>query len=185
MRKLLNNELKRKSIEQYRISDKSPFVLVLDNVRSHNNVGSVFRTADAFLTKKIYLCGITARPPHRDIQKTALGATESVEWSYYESTADAVSELKSEGYIVIGIEQAEGSVELQDVKIEPELKYALVFGHEVNGVNQVVVDMCDFCIEIPQFGTKHSFNIAVSAGIVLWELNKQFNLIHPLTGYQG
>jgi tRNA G18 (ribose-2'-O)-methylase SpoU len=175
MRKLLNSELGRKNIDQYRNSEKSAFVIVLDNVRSHNNVGSVFRTADAFLTRKICLCGITARPPHRDIQKTALGATESVEWSYFETTADAVMELKAEGYKIIGIEQAEGSVELQNVKIDKGKNYALVFGHEVNGVDQNVLDMCDMCIEIPQFGTKHSFNIAVSAGIVLWELNK--NLI--------
>jgi tRNA G18 (ribose-2'-O)-methylase SpoU len=173
MRKLLNSELGRKNIDQYRNSKKSAFVIVLDNVRSQNNVGSIFRTADAFLTKKIYLCGITARPPHRDIQKTALGATESVEWSYFETTVDAVRELKTEGYKIIGIEQAEGSVELQNVKIDKEKKYALVFGHEVNGVDQKVLDMCDICIEIPQFGTKHSFNIAVSAGIVLWELNRQ------------
>jgi tRNA G18 (ribose-2'-O)-methylase SpoU len=172
MRKLLNSELGRKNIDQYRNSEKSAFVIVLDNVRSHNNVGSVFRTADAFLTRKIYLCGITARPPHRDIQKTALGATESVEWSYFETTTDAVMELKAEGYKIIGIEQAEGSVELQNVKIDKGKNYALVFGHEVNGVDQNVLDMCDMCIEIPQFGTKHSFNIAVSAGIVLWELNK-------------
>jgi len=172
MRKLLNSELGRKSIEEYRSSDKSPFTIVLDNVRSHNNVGSVFRTADAFLTKKIILCGITPKPPHRDIQKTALGATESVEWSYYEETTDAVSDLKAEGYKIIGIEQADGAVELQDLKIEPGQKYALVFGHEVNGVGQKVIDMCDFCAEIPQFGTKHSFNIAISAGIVLWELNR-------------
>jgi tRNA G18 (ribose-2'-O)-methylase SpoU len=172
MRKLLNSELGRKNIDQYRNSEKSAFVIVLDNVRSHNNVGSVFRTADAFLTRKIYLCGITARPPHRDIQKTALGATESVEWSYFETTADAVMELKAEGYKIIGIEQAEGSVELQNVKIDKGKNYALVFGHEVNGVDQNVLNMCDMCIEIPQFGTKHSFNIAVSAGIVLWELNK-------------
>lgn len=176
MRKLLNSELGRKNTDQYRNSKKSAFVIVLDNVRSHNNVGSVFRTADAFLTKKIYLCGITARPPHRDIQKTALGATESVEWSYFETTADAVRELKTEGYKIIGIEQAEGSVELQNVKIDKEKKYALVFGHEVNGVDQKVLDMCDMCIEIPQFGTKHSFNIAVSVGIVLWELNKKASL---------
>jgi 23S rRNA (guanosine2251-2'-O)-methyltransferase len=172
MRKLLNSELGRKSVHQYISSEKSAFVIVLDNVRSHNNVGSVFRTADAFLTRKIYLCGITARPPHRDIQKTALGATESVEWSYYEATADAVRELKADGYKIIGIEQAEGSVQLQDFKPEKNQKYALVFGHEVNGVDQRVLDMCDMCIEIPQFGTKHSFNIAVSAGIVLWELNR-------------
>jgi 23S rRNA (guanosine2251-2'-O)-methyltransferase len=172
MRKLLNSELGRKSIDQYKDSKKSAFIIVLDNVRSHNNVGSVFRTADAFLTKKIYLCGITARPPHRDIQKTALGATESVEWSYFESTVDAVRELKAEGYRIIGIEQTEGSVELQNVKIEKNRNYALVFGHEVSGVDQQVLDMCDICVEIPQFGTKHSFNIAVSAGIVLWEMNK-------------
>lgn len=172
MRKLLNSELGRKSIDQYKDSKKSAFLIVLDNVRSHNNVGSVFRTADAFLTKKIYLCGITARPPHRDIQKTALGATESVEWSYFESTVDAVRELKSEGYKIIGVEQTEGSVELQNVKIEKNRNYALVFGHEVSGVDQQVLDLCDICVEIPQFGTKHSFNIAVSAGIVLWEMNK-------------
>lgn len=172
MRKLLNMELGRKSVTQYRNSEKSPFVIVLDNIRSHNNVGSVFRTADAFLTRKIYLCGITARPPHRDIQKTALGATESVEWSYSEVTEDTVMELKAEGYKIVGIEQTEGSVELQDFKIEKDQKYALVFGHEVNGVGQNVLDLCDMCIEIAQFGTKHSFNIAVSAGIVLWELNR-------------
>jgi 23S rRNA (guanosine2251-2'-O)-methyltransferase len=172
MRKLLNRELGRKSVDQFKNSVKSPFVIVLDNVRSHYNVGSVFRTADAFLTQKIYLCGITARPPHREIQKTALGATESVEWSYYESTVDAIIELKTEGYRIIGIEQTEGSVNLQDVVIEKGAKFALIFGHEVNGVSQEVIDLCDMCVEIPQFGTKHSFNIAVSAGIVLWEMNK-------------
>jgi tRNA G18 (ribose-2'-O)-methylase SpoU len=173
MRKLLNEELGRKSIEQFRNSAKSPFVIVLDNVRSHYNVGSVFRTADAFLTQKIFLCGITARPPHREIQKTALGATESVEWSYYASTVDAVRELKAEGYKIVGIEQTEGSVELQNAVIKKGEKYALVFGHEVNGVGQEVIDLCDMCVEIPQFGTKHSFNIAISAGIVLWEMNKK------------
>ena len=172
MRKLLNKELGRKNIDQYRDALKSPFFVVLDNIRSHNNVGSVFRTADAFLTPKIFLCGITARPPHRDIQKTALGATESVEWTYYGSTAEAIAELKSMGVRILAVEQAEGAVALQDVKIEKGQQYALVFGHEVNGVDQKIVDMCDMCIEIPQFGTKHSFNIAVSAGIVLWELNK-------------
>jgi tRNA G18 (ribose-2'-O)-methylase SpoU len=171
MRKLLNSELGRKNIDEYRNSEKSSFVIVLDNVRSHNNVGSVFRTADAFLTGKIYLCGITAKPPHRDIQKTALGATESVDWCYCESTTDTVKELKREGYRIIGIEQAEGSVELQEFRVKTGEKYALIFGHEVNGVGQDVLDLCDACIEIPQFGTKHSFNIAVSAGIVLWELN--------------
>jgi len=184
MRKLLNMELGRKSVEEYRNSRKSRFVIVLDNVRSHNNVGSVFRTADAFLTKKIFLCGITAKPPHRDIQKTALGATESVEWSYYESTVDAVKVLKAEGYRIIGIEQAEGSIELQNFKPGKEEKCALIFGHEVNGVDQKVLELCDICLEIPQFGTKHSFNIAVSAGIVLWELNKGLTL-NPSPGGEG
>ena len=173
MRKLYNNELGRKSIEDYKKSGKSPFVVVLDNVRSHNNVGSVFRTADAFLTWKVLLCGITPRPPHRDIQKTALGATESVEWEWYEKITDALRKLKEEGYLIVGIEQVEGAVELQDLKIERSMKYALVFGHEVKGVSQEALDLCDQCVIIPQFGTKHSFNIAVSAGIVLWEVNKK------------
>ncbi|MFO7622489.1 MAG: RNA methyltransferase [Bacteroidales bacterium] len=176
MRKILNRELGRKSPEQYRNSLKSPFVVVLDNVRSQSNVGSVFRTADAFLTERIYLCGITSTPPHRDIQKTALGATESVEWKYYPDTLEAISGLKANGYRIAGIEQTEGSVFLQDFRIRPGEKYALVFGHEVNGVGQKVIDQCDFCIEIPQFGTKHSFNIAVSAGIVLWELSRQTSM---------
>jgi tRNA G18 (ribose-2'-O)-methylase SpoU len=173
MRKRLNEELGRKSVDQFRNSDKSPFSIVLDNVRSHNNIGSVFRTADAFLVERIFLCGITAVPPHRDIQKTALGATESVEWKYYESTIDSVMELKAEGYQIIAIEQVEGSIELQEFQVEKGGKYALIFGHEIDGVAQDVVDLCDNCIEIPQFGTKHSFNIAVSAGIVLWELNRK------------
>ena len=140
-------------------------------VRSLSNVGSIFRTADAFLTHAVLLCGITGQPPNREIQKTALGATESVDWKYYASTLDAVNDLRSDGYRIIAIEQAEESVELQDVDIEKGEKYALIFGHEVNGVSQNVVDRCDMCIEIPQFGTKHSFNVAISAGIVLWELN--------------
>ena len=173
MRKRLNEELGRKSVDQFRNSDKSPFLIVLDNVRSHNNIGSIFRTADAFLIEKILLCGITAVPPHRDIQKTALGATESVSWKYYENTLDAVMEIKAEGYEIIAIEQVEGSIELQNFNAEKGRKYALIFGHEIEGVEQVIVDLCDHCIEIPQFGTKHSFNIAVSAGIVLWELNRK------------
>lgn len=170
MRKLLNKELERKSLDQFRRSEKTPFIIVLDNVRSQSNVGSVFRTADAFLTEAIYLCGITATPPHREIAKTALGATDSVSWKYYQQTSEAVSELKARGYLIVGIEQAVGSTELQNMKILKDAKYALVFGHEVNGVAQEVLDQCDMCIEIPQFGTKHSFNISVSAGIVLWEL---------------
>ena len=176
MRKLLNRELERKTIEQFRKSEKSNFVIVLDNVRSQSNVGSVFRTADAFLTESIYLCGITATPPHREIRKTALGATESVTWKYYSETSDAIRELKGNGYTIIGIEQVEGSIELQNLIIKKEDKYALVFGHEVNGVDQKILNLCDLCVEIPQFGTKHSFNIAISAGIVLWELNSKISL---------
>jgi tRNA G18 (ribose-2'-O)-methylase SpoU len=173
MRKLLNSELGRKSLEQFRQSVKPPFVIVLDNVRSNHNVGSVFRTADAFLTGRIILCGITGKPPHREIQKTALGATDSVEWKYYEDTTKAISDLKDEGFRIIAVEQAEGSVPLGDFIPEKGQRYALIFGHEVNGVSQEVMEMCDLCIEIPQFGTKHSFNIVVSAGIVLWEFNKK------------
>jgi len=172
MRKLQNIELERKSVDQYRQSKKSNFIIVLDNVRSQSNVGSIFRTADAFLTDSIYLCGITSTPPHREIQKTALGATESVSWKYFAKTSEAITELKSRGYKAIAIEQAEGSVELQNFEILQGEKYALVFGHEVNGVDQNIINMCESCIEIPQFGTKHSFNIAISVGIVLWEMNK-------------
>jgi 23S rRNA (guanosine2251-2'-O)-methyltransferase len=175
MRKLQNNELGRKTVDQFRSSEKSPFVIILDNVRSQSNVGSVFRTADAFLIEKIFLCGITATPPHRDIQKTALGATESVSWKYYPTTMEAVLELKNDGYKIIGIEQVEGSCKLQHFSVENNMKYALVFGHEINGVNQEIINLCDQCIEIPQFGTKHSFNIAVSAGIVLWEMNRKLH----------
>jgi len=176
MRKLLNAELERKTVEQFRTSQKAPFTLVLDNVRSQSNIGSVFRTADAFLVEAICLCGITARPPHREIQKTALGATESVAWKYFQSTAEAVMELKNNGYFIFAVEQAEGAVELQDIVVEYGKKYALIFGHEINGVDQNIIDMCDLCVEIPQFGTKHSFNIAVSAGIVLWEISKNLTL---------
>jgi 23S rRNA (guanosine2251-2'-O)-methyltransferase len=174
MRKLQNKELGRKSPEQFRNSEKSPFIIVLDNVRSHSNVGSVFRTADAFLTGRICLCGITACPPHREIQKTALGATESVEWRYYKETLDALKELRSEGYSIVGVEQTEGSVALDKFNLEKNRKYALVFGHEVEGVDQKIIDECDYVVEIPQFGTKHSFNIAVSAGIILWEVNRKY-----------
>jgi tRNA G18 (ribose-2'-O)-methylase SpoU len=173
MRKLSNKELGRKTTDQYRLSEKAPFVVVLDNIRSQSNVGSVFRTSDAFLVEKILLCGITASPPNPDIRKTALGATESVSWEYFEETTEAIIKLKQEGFLIIGIEQVEQSCELQNFVPEKDKKYALVFGHEINGVAQKVIDMCDYWIEIPQFGTKHSFNIAVSAGIVLWELNKK------------
>jgi 23S rRNA (guanosine2251-2'-O)-methyltransferase len=173
MRKLLNSELERKSVDQYRKSEKSPFIIVLDNVRSQSNIGSIFRTADAFLTEAIYLCGITATPPHREIQKTALGATESVAWKYFSKTTYAINELREKGYRIIGIEQTEESVELQNIEINGKGKYALIFGHEVNGVDQDILNLCDLSIEIPQFGIKHSFNIAISVGIVLWELNKK------------
>jgi len=179
MRKLQNSELNRKSLDEFRRSEKSPFVIVLDNIRSFSNVGSVFRTADAFLVEAIYLCGITGKPPHREIRKTALGATESMTWKYFERTADAVKELRSFGYIIVGIEQAEGAISLSDFRINKGNKYALFFGHEVNGVSQEIINDCDLVIEIPQFGTKHSFNIAVSVGIVLWELCRQYTYSSP------
>jgi len=181
MRKLLNKELKRKTVDQFWKSKKSPFIIVLDNVRSQSNIGSIFRTSDAFATEAIYLCGITARPPHREIQKTALGATEAVAWKYFPQTIDAVKSLKEDGYKIIGIEQVEGSISLEKFSIEAGAKYALIFGHEINGVGQEVVNNCDSCIEIPQFGTKHSFNISISVGIVLWELNKP-HLPAPASG---
>jgi len=173
MRKLKNSELGRKTIEEYKQSSKIPLTIVLDNIRSMNNIGSVFRTSDAFSVEKIFLCGITAQPPHNDIRKTALGATESVDWEYFVTTEDAVNQLKSEEYIIISIEQAENSILLQDFEIDSERKYALIFGNEVKGVQQNIVDMSNYCIEIPQEGTKHSLNISVSAGVVLWDLYKK------------
>jgi 23S rRNA (guanosine2251-2'-O)-methyltransferase len=170
MRKLSNDELNRKSVPEFRASDKSPFIIVLDNVRSLNNVGSIFRTADAFLVEAVYLCGITATPPHREIHKTALGATESVAWRYYDSAAEAVGQLKAKGYLIVSVEQADEAVALDNFNTEAGRSYALVFGHEIRGVSEEVVNLSDACIEIPQYGTKHSFNVAVSAGIVLWEL---------------
>jgi len=173
MRKLKNIELNRLTPEDFRKADKSPFSVILDNVRSLNNIGSIFRTADAFLIEKMYLCGITATPPHKDIHKTALGSTESVEWQYFKNTIDAVHELKKTGYTVIAVEQTIGSISLADFRIDPQNKYAFIFGHEIHGVEQTVVDICDICLDIPQFGTKHSLNIAVSAGVVLWEVFRQ------------
>lgn len=170
MRKLLNDELDRLSVEAFKKVEKTPFMLVMDNVRSLHNIGSLFRTADAFRLEGIYLCGITATPPHREIHKTALGATESVRWEYRKETTVAISELKDQGYIVLSVEQAEGAVLLDKVQLSDTKKYALVFGHEIRGVDQDVVDMSDQCIEIPQYGTKHSLNISVAAGIVIWEL---------------
>jgi tRNA G18 (ribose-2'-O)-methylase SpoU len=175
MRKLTNDELNRKSIREFRASPKTPFIVVLDNVRSLNNVGSVFRTADAFIVEAVWLCGITATPPHREIQKTALGATESVAWRYFNDADEAVHELKEMGYVIVSVEQADGAVSLDMFVPEEGKKYALFFGHEINGVSESVVDASDICIEIPQYGTKHSFNVAVSAGIVLWELTTKLN----------
>ncbi len=170
MRKLSNEELNRLTAEEFKKAQKNPVYIVLDNVRSLNNIGSVFRTCDAFLVEKIFLCGITAVPPHKDIQKTALGATESVDWEYVENTLQIVNRMRSEGVKVFSVEQADKSTMLQDLKREPGKKLALVFGHEVRGVDQDVIDASDGCIEIPQFGTKHSFNVSVSVGIVLWEV---------------
>ena len=170
MRKLLNSELERITPDQYRLMVKNPVVMVLDNVRSLMNVGSVFRTADAFRIEAIYLCGITGTPPHREINKTALGATESVPWKYFEKTTTAIGELRDSGYKIISVEQAEGAVSLGSFRFNEENRFAIVLGHEVTGVSQEIIDLSDVCIEIPQFGTKHSLNIAVAAGIVIWEM---------------
>ncbi len=170
MRKLLNEELPRLSKEEFKQQAKTPLIIVLDNVRSHLNVGSVFRTADAFLVERICLCGITGTPPHRDIHKTALGATETVAWQHYETTTAAIEELKAQGVKIIAIEQAENAVMLDAFVPEPGQRYAVVFGNEVDGVEQQVVTAADIVVEIPQYGTKHSLNIAVSAGIVTWHL---------------
>jgi 23S rRNA (guanosine2251-2'-O)-methyltransferase len=174
MRKLKNSELGRLNVEEFKQTDKIPLIVVLDNIRSLNNIGSVFRTSDAFLIEKIYLCGITAKPPHKDIHKTALGATESVEWEYVEDTLALVEKLKDLQVKILAIEQAENSTMLQDFTVEPTQKYAVIFGNEVKGVQQEVVSASNYCIEIPQFGTKHSLNISVCVGVVLWDLFKKF-----------
>jgi tRNA G18 (ribose-2'-O)-methylase SpoU len=176
MRKLENSELERKSVADFKKSDKTPIILVLDDVRSLHNIGSVFRTADAFLVEKIYLCGITATPPNKEIHKTALGATETVIWEHHENVLEIIANLKSENITTLAIEQVERAVFLQDFKIEKNKKYALIFGNEVHGVAQEAVALCDGCIEIPQLGTKHSLNIAVSAGIVVWDLFAKLQL---------
>ncbi|MCL6268205.1 RNA methyltransferase [Flagellimonas myxillae] len=173
-RKLENSELGRLDVETFKQAEKSPIILILDNIRSLNNIGSVFRTADAFLVQKIYLCGITATPPHKDIRKTALGATESVDWEYKKETLDLIGELKSKGVHTVAVEQAEDAVMLNAFEPNSGETLALVFGHEVKGVSQQVVSACDTVLEIPQFGTKHSLNISVSAGVVVWDIwNKQ------------
>ncbi|MCK8482193.1 RNA methyltransferase [Psychroserpens algicola] len=170
MRKLKNSELDRLNIEEFKSAEKTPLIIILDNIRSLNNIGSVFRTSDAFLIEKIYLCGITATPPHNDIRKTALGSTETVTWEYAEHTMDVVKQLQSENIKVISIEQAERSTMLDTFQPETNQTYALVFGNEVKGVAQDVVDASDVVIEIPQFGTKHSLNISVSCGVVIWDV---------------
>lgn len=170
MRKLKNEELDRLDVDAFKAAEKTPLTIILDNIRSLNNIGSVFRTADAFLIEKIYLCGITATPPNKDIRKTALGATESVGWEYRKDTLELVGELKTKGYQVVSVEQAENSKLLNQYAVENGVKYALVFGNEVKGVSQEVVSACDHVLEIPQYGTKHSLNISVSAGIVIWDL---------------
>jgi 23S rRNA (guanosine2251-2'-O)-methyltransferase len=169
MKKLSMDELNRLSTEEFKASEKLPCILVLDDIRSMNNIGSVFRTADAFKIEKIYLCGITATPPHREIQKTALGADETVTWEYAEDVQALVTKLKTDGVQVAAVEQVENSVSLLDFQPQNAQKYAFVFGNEVFGVNQSVVEQADFCLEIPQYGTKHSLNISVTAGIVAWD----------------
>ncbi len=170
MRKLKLEELNRINIDEFKNSPKTPIVIVLDNIRSLNNIGSAFRTADAFLIEEIVLCGITAKPPHRDINKTALGATESVKWSYFETTRDAVLFLKNKNYKIIAIEQTDKSIMLNDFDFDKNNKLALIFGNEVNGIDDNIIDLIDTAVEIPQLGTKHSLNISVCVGIVVWDI---------------
>ncbi|NRB60778.1 MAG: RNA methyltransferase [Winogradskyella sp.] len=169
-RKLKNSELDRLEVSEFKDALKSPIIIVLDNIRSLNNIGSVFRTSDAFLIKKIYLCGITAQPPHNDIRKTALGSTETVAWEHHESTTKVIEKLKSIGVKICSIEQAENAIMLNEFEPQPNTTYAFVFGNEVKGVQQEVIDISDSVIEIPQFGTKHSLNISVSTGVVIWDV---------------
>lgn len=168
MKKLKLDELKRLSPEEYKAAEKSPVIVVLDNVRSLHNVGSIFRTSDAFRIQNIYLCGITGTPPNKEINKTALGATESVDWQYFKTTAEAIIQLKQDGYAIYAIEQAEKSIALPELSIDSNKSVAFVFGNEVEGVAEDVMQLVDGCVEIPQFGSKHSFNVSVTAGIILW-----------------
>ncbi len=170
MRKLSMAELGRKSVEEFKASEKTPIILVLENIRSAYNVGSVFRTSDAFLVQAIYIIGYSAKPPHKEIKKTALGAEETVTWMYFKTTEEAITELRKEGFNVYAAEQAEGSYKLNAIEFEAEEKIAVVFGNEVTGVEQSTIALCDGCLEIPQLGMKHSLNIATAAGVVLWEL---------------
>lgn len=176
MRKLKLDELNRVSVEEFKKQDKLPVTVLLDSVRSMHNVGSIFRTSDGFSVERIFLCGITGTPPHREIEKTALGATQSVEWAHFADIRDAIQQLKSEGYRIVAIEQADQSVMLNEFEPDVSEKYALIFGNEVNGVSDEAMALIDTCIEIPQFGTKHSFNIVVSAGIVLWDFFAKLRL---------
>ncbi len=169
-KKLKLDELGRQDLESIKKSDKNNIILILDNVRSMHNVGSIFRTADGFGIKKIYLCGITAKPPHREIHKTALGAENSIDWQYYENPSEVINKLKSQGVKIIAIEQAEGSIPLNNFIYDEENPIAIILGNEVEGVSNEAMNMADSCVEIPQFGTKHSFNVSVCTGIVLWQL---------------
>lgn len=175
MRKLKNNELNRLNLEDFKKQKKNPIVIILDNVRSAHNVGSVFRTSDAFLIEKIFLCGITPKPPHKDIRKTALGATESIDWEHYDCEKKCVEKLKQEGYYIVSIEQVEKSTMLNNFEIPKNKKIAFIFGNEVKGVHQNLIDLSHECIEIPQFGTKHSLNISVSTGITLWSVHQKLS----------
>lgn len=175
MKKLKITELHRISPEEFKMTQKIPLIVILDNIRSLNNIGSVFRTSDAFLVEAIYLCGISATPPNTEIHKTALGAEHSVDWKYFSDTIDAVKELQSKKYNVYAIEQVQNSTMLDKLELDRSKKYAIVMGNEVKGVQQSVVDNCDGCIEIPQFGTKHSLNVAVTTGIVIWDFFKQLH----------
>ena len=176
MRKLKNSELNRIDVATFKKTEKTPLIVVLDNVRSLNNVGSVFRTSDAFLVEEILLCGITATPPHREIHKTALGAEDSVKWQYFEDTIEAINYLKEQNFQIFAIEQAEEATMLDKVKLNKSKQYAIVLGNEVKGVKQKIVDACDGCIEIPQFGTKHSLNVSISGGIVIWDFYQKLNV---------
>lgn len=174
-KKLKLTELKRDTIADYRVKEKMPLVIVLDNIRSMSNIGSVFRTSDAFLIEEVHLCGITSTPPNKEIHKTALGATDSVDWKYFQNTIDSINSLKKAGYYIVSVEQTKNSMKLNDFYPDKKTKTALVFGNEVNGVQQDIIDVSDICVEIPQFGTKHSLNISVSAGILIWDFFQKMN----------
>jgi len=178
MRKLKNDELGRLSVDEFKKAKKIPLILVLDNIRSLNNIGSIFRTADGFRLEAIHLCGITACPPHREIQKTALGSTDSVDWFYFEETISSINTLKEQDYLIVSLEQVEESIHLQDFEPSADKKYALVLGNEVKGVSQEIVSISDFCVEIPQIGTKHSFNVTVSAAIAIYHIALNINYLH-------